>query len=472
MSTYLFYDLETTGLNRAFDQILQFAAIRTNMSFTEIDRLEICIKLRPDVIMSPHAIITHRIPLKEALSGRTEYDAIREIHTLLNEPGTISIGYNSLGFDDEFLRFSFHRNLLSPYTHQYSSGCRRMDLLPITTMYSLYNRGAILWPEKNGKPSLKLEDLSLANNLASGRAHDAMTDVEATVALARKLHVSRDMWDYLAQAFIKDVDRKRMDQLPPRIQTGQGIHSLGLIVGAEFGSEQNYQVPVISIGNSLPYPNQTLWLRVDLPEIQDTTPETIPDTTWVIRKKHGEPGLLLPPLDRYWKIMEEDRRSITEKNLEWIKSKPDILKDIMSYHQEFRYPFIPDLDADAALYQAGFLPREAEALCKRFHLLSNDQKMELVSSFPTSETRILAARVIARNFPEYGSPQIQLEFEDYMNRLAPKNPEDAMLDYRGEKRRTPADAMSDIDELTASSDLDDEQLTLLEDLKQYINDTF
>jgi len=470
MATYLFYDLETTGLNRAFDQVIQFAAIRTDMSFAETDRHEIRIKLRPDVIVSPHAIITHRVPIKDALSGTPEYDATRNIHALFNEPGTISIGYNSLGFDDEFLRFSFHRNLLPPYTHQFSNGCRRMDLLPITTMYTLYNRDAIHWPLKNGKPSLKLEDLSMANHLAPGRAHDAMTDVEAALSLARKLHAGRDMWNYLARAFIKDVDRQRMDQLPPCIQTGQGIHRLGLMIGAEFGSEQNYQVPVISIGNSSPYANQTLWLRVDLPDIQDTTPETIPDTTWVIRKKCGEPGLLLPPLERYWKILEESRRHSTEKNLEWIKSHPDIMKDIISYHREFRYPFIPDLDADAALYQAGFLPREAEVLCNKFHSTPNSEKRELVSSFPTKETRILAARVIARNFPEHGSPQIQSEFEDYMKRLVPKNPEDALLDYRGQKRRTPADAMSDIEKLTESSDLDDEQLALLADLKRHIKD--
>jgi exodeoxyribonuclease I len=69
MSTYLFYDLETTGLNRAFDQVLQFAAIRTDMSFNEIDRHEIRIKLRPDVIISPYAIITHRIPIRSNQSN-------------------------------------------------------------------------------------------------------------------------------------------------------------------------------------------------------------------------------------------------------------------------------------------------------------------------------------------------------------------------------------------------------------------
>src|SRR3990167_7228256 len=109
--TYLFYDIETTGLNKCFDQVLQFAAIRTTMDFEEIDRTELRITLRPDVIPHPQAIITHRLGINDLSTGITEYDATQKIHALLNTPGTISVGYNSLGFDDEFLRFSFYRNL-------------------------------------------------------------------------------------------------------------------------------------------------------------------------------------------------------------------------------------------------------------------------------------------------------------------------------------------------------------------------
>ncbi|MBW1892259.1 MAG: exodeoxyribonuclease I [Deltaproteobacteria bacterium] len=472
MSTYLFYDLETTGLNRAFDQVLQFAAIKTDMSFNEIDRHEIRIRLRPDVIISPHAIITHRIPIHDAASGIPEFEATQQIHALLNEPGTISLGYNSLGFDDEFLRFSFHRNLLPPYTHQYSNGCRRMDILPITVIYKLYNRDILTWPDNNGKPSLKLEDLSAANNLASGRSHDAMTDVEATRELARKLQNSHKMWDYLAESFIKNVDQKRVNQLPVSFQTGEGIHRLGLMTGSEFGAKLGYQVPVLSIGNSIPYANQSLWLRTDLPELKTAESENISDTTWVIRKKYGEPGIILPPLERYWKCIDKERRQCAEENLEWLKSNPDMLQRIISYHREFRYPFIPDIDADAALYQAGFLPREAEVLCRKFHLSSNGEKAELIASFPTHETRILAGRVIARNYPEYASNNIQTKFSHYMKCINPENPDDAIIDYRGEKRRTPSSALADIDQLKKSSELgpklDNEQIELIKDLEQYI----
>jgi len=94
-ASYLFYDIETTGLNRAFDQVLQFAAIRTDLQFNEIDRRSIRIRLRPDVIPSPQAILTNRIATRDFSSGQSEYEAVAEIHGLMNQPGTISIGYNT-----------------------------------------------------------------------------------------------------------------------------------------------------------------------------------------------------------------------------------------------------------------------------------------------------------------------------------------------------------------------------------------
>ncbi len=472
MNSYLFYDLETSGLNKAFDQIIQFAAIRTDMQLNEIERYNFLVKLRPDVIPSPKALITHKIPISKTMTGISEYEAAKKIHRLMNAPGTISLGYNTLRFDDEFLRFTFHRNLLPPYTHQYNHGCRRMDLFPITIMFRLYREKVLSWPSRNGKPSLKLEDVNNENRLATGAAHDALVDVEATLALTRCFIKESDMWNYLSGQFLKEVDRQRAESLPVSFQNDPFNHTHGILISGEFGADMQFQAPVLFIGGSIPYSNQTLWLRMDLPELRETTMDSIHETTWVIRKRFGEPGILLPPLERYISIIEKNRMVEYNKNFEWIRSNIGIFNSIIKYHQQFRYPEIPNLDADAALYQMGFHSHKTEALCREFHLASFTGKLKLIHQFQTPETKTLAGRILARNFSEVLPKEIETQFALYLSRVNPESPESALVDYKGEMRTTPAAALMDIQKIKTEEKMEPTQLKLLDELETYLTQTF
>jgi exodeoxyribonuclease-1 len=472
VNSYLFYDIETTGLNKAFDQVLQFAAIRTDMTLKEIDRHVIMLRLRPDIICSPRAMITNRISVKDSMTGLCEYEAIREIHNLMNETGTISLGYNSLGFDDEFLRFSFYRNLLPPYTHQFNNACGRMDLLPITIIYWLFKRKSLNWPQKDGKLTLKLEHLNTANQLAAGYAHDALVDVEATVELARKFFVEIETWSYVRGYFDKATDANRTEKLPVALSTDAGKHRKGLLVSAEYGADLRYMIPVLSIGNSIPYNNQSLWLRLDQPQLCETTSETIPESIWVTRKKFGEPGILLPPYKRYWKYLDPDRAKCVKKNEFWLMSNDELFQKIIQYHREYRYPSVPDLDVDAALYEIGFLSRQEQKLCRRFHAAPQDDKIKIATRFPSSEMREIASRLLCRNYPENLPKQFEMNFVGYMQRVNPRCKKDALLDYKGNRRTTPIDAISEIHELKREYNLDSVQLELLDELENYINQKF
>ena len=471
-SSYLFYDIESTGLNKAFDQVLEFAAIRTDQRLNELESHTISVNLRPDVIPSPRAILTNRILVSDLAKGMREYEATEKIHRLMNEPGTVSLGYNTLGFDDEFLRFSFHRNLLPPYTHQFKNGCRRMDLYPMAVLYWLYKRDVITWPEIDGKPSLKLEHIGSANRMVSGQAHEAMVDVATTVELARRFYKKKRMWQYLEGYFDKQTDAHRMQALPIAFQSGAGDHYQALVVGGEFGPEQHYQVPVISIGTSRPYSNQTLWLRMDLPQLRQTTADTISETSWIIRKRMGEPGILLPPQDRYWRLIGEERCAIFEENLRWLQENSDIFQKIITYYREFRYAFIPNLDPDASLYQIGFYSRPDEKLCRKFHQASLDQKATIISQFTNPDARVLAGRILYRNYPETILGEYEQEHHGYMKRVNPLKEEDTLVDYRGKKRTTPSGALAKINQLKQAGDLDDHQQQLLDDLEAYIKTKF
>ena len=470
--TYLFYDIETTGLNKAFDQVLQFAAIRTDRHLNEIDRHAIKIQLRPDVIPSPSAIITNRISVDSFKSGLCEFDAIRQIHQLINQPETISLGYNSLGFDDEFLRFSFHRNLLPPYTHQYLHGCCRMDLLPMAVMFWLYRRAAITWPQINGKPSLKLEHIREANQLVGGASHDATVDVEATVELARRFFKNKKMWNYLMGYFEKETDAHRIDEIPASFQSALGKHRKALMVSSEYGPQLMYQVPVLSIGNSIPYSNQTLWLRLDLPELKETQADAIDETTWIVRKRYGEPGILLPSSHRYVKLVSDARKAIVAENLNWLQSNPTRFQQIASYHRKYTYPYIANLEPEAALYQIGFFTRSDEKLFKNFQTAALEEKEKIVDRLTSQDARTLAIRLLCRNYPTRISKNLAREFEIYMRRVNPIRQEEAMVDYKGEPRLTPSGALSEIKRLKKAARLDKNQVQLLDDLQNYIKSKF
>jgi exodeoxyribonuclease-1 len=470
--TYLFYDIETTGLNKAFDQVLRFAAIRTDRQLNEIERYTIKIQLRPDVIPSPGAIITNRLSIEDLTNGLHEFEAIRQIHQIMNTPDTIGLGYNTLGFDDEFLRFSFHRNLLPPYTHQYRHGCRRMDLLPMAVMFWLYRKEVITWPQINGKPSLKLEHLRETNQLTAGPSHDAAVDVGATMELTRRFIRDRQMWDYLLGYFEKETDAHRVDEIPNSFQSALGEHRKGLMVSSEYGPQLMYQVPVLSIGNSIPYSNQTLWLRLDLPALKETKANTIDDSTWIVRKRYGEPGIILPPHQRYWKFLSAERKTIVSENLKWLQSNPAIFQQIVSYHRDYSYPFIPNLDPEAALYQIGFFTRSDEKLFKEFQTAQLEVKERIINRLSNEDARTLAKRLLCRNYPKNLPENITEEFEAYLRRVNPLHEDEAIVDYKGEPRLTPSVALAEIKRLKKSARLDNHQVELLDDLKKYIKINF
>jgi exodeoxyribonuclease I len=458
--SYLFYDIETSGLNKCFDQVLQFAAIRTDLELNEIERHEILVKLNPDTVISPQAVLVHQLIPEKLKSGVCEYEAMCEIHRLLNTPGTISLGYNTLGFDDEFLRFSFYRNLLTPYTHQYANNCSRMDLYPITAMYYLFKPEVLSWPKIAEKITLKLEHLSTHNKLANGKAHDAMTDVEAALALAKLLRKEQKMWEYLCGCFNKKIDLDRLAKLTFSF----GVYRHALLVDGVFGAEKFYQCPVIGFGAHSHYKNQSLWLRLDSLQLTETTPDNIPEKTFVYRKRFGEQPILLPLNERFGKYVSDEHHQLIVRNVDWLQKNPRLFQDIIRYHKEYKYPEVPNLDVDAALYQNGFIKEYEQSMCDRFHADDLQEKVKLVERFTNPNLRTQAIRVLGRNYHEVLSGDYQEEFDNYLLKIKSGKP---IIDYRGESRLTPQVALAEIKQLREKGGLSDAQLNLLEELSKF-----
>ncbi len=459
--TYLFYDIETTGLNKCFDQILQFAAIRTDQDLNEVERHEMQVRLNTDVIPHPAAIITHRINLDTMRQGKQEIEAIREIHELVNTPNTISIGYNSLGFDDEFLRFSFYRNLLSPYTHQYDNQCSRADLYPMTALCYLFQNSVLNWPMQDGKISLKLENLSKANHLAEGQAHTAMVDVEACLALAKRFALQKEFWKYALGFFDRKIDLQRHQQLSTFSVDSSHAYPEAILIHGNFGFDNAFQIPALCLGAHRHYRNQLLWLALDSDTLSSTTSHSIPETTRAIRKKAGEPPFSMP-FSRHQ--LSTDRIKKVEHNKKWIQSNPNLFQQIGDYHQHYTYPSVPNVDPNAALYEIGFPAPQETFLFKRFHLSEIDEKEKIALSLPNPIHREQAIRILGRHYPDSLSPMNKRLFEEYLNQLQ-KN---SLIDFRGQPSLNANNALHEINRLETDINLDNEQRTLLADFKRYL----
>ena len=186
--TFLWHDYETFGANARRDRPAQFAAIRTDADLNEIgEPMMLYCQPAPDFLPDPQScLITGITPQICLQRGVPETEFAAQIEHAFSQPGTIGVGYNTIRFDDEITRFMFWRNLIDPYAREWQNGCGRWDLLDVVrTTYALRPEG-IAWPSKpEGGPSFRLEDLSRENGLLHEAAHDALSDVRATIALAR-----------------------------------------------------------------------------------------------------------------------------------------------------------------------------------------------------------------------------------------------------------------------------------------------
>ncbi len=187
--TFFWYDLETFGLDSRSDRVAQFAGIRTDKDLKEIDEpVVLYCRLSDDYLPDPLAcLITYITPDVVAEKGVNESEFFGQINAILSQPYTCAVGYNSLRFDDEFIRNGFFRNFIDPYKREYANGNSRWDILDLVRAAHDLRPEGIVWPikEETGNPSFKLTDLTQANAIAHTHAHDALSDVRATIEVAR-----------------------------------------------------------------------------------------------------------------------------------------------------------------------------------------------------------------------------------------------------------------------------------------------
>ncbi|MFM9914775.1 MAG: exodeoxyribonuclease I [Rhizobacter sp.] len=207
--SFFWHDYETFGVVPRRDRPAQFAGVRTDADLTEIDE-PVTLYCQPplDSLPDPEScLLTGITPQVCAERGVPEHAFAATIEAQLARPGTVGVGYNSIRFDDEVTRFLFWRNLIDPYAREWQNQCGRWDLLDVVRCAYALRPDGIQWPKHDdGRPSFKLEHLTAANGLAHEAAHDALSDVRATIALARLIKDRQPkLWDFCLRLRRKDA---------------------------------------------------------------------------------------------------------------------------------------------------------------------------------------------------------------------------------------------------------------------------
>ena len=213
--SFLFYDLETFGADPRRSRIAQFAAVRTTPALEVIDDpISFFVQPADDLLPSPTATLITGITPQQALrQGVNEAEAFARIADEMGRPETCTLGYNSLRFDDEFVRHGLFRNFHEPYEREWRGGNSRWDLLDVMRLIHALRPDGIVWPKReDGATSFKLEQLALANHVREGDAHEALSDVHATIGLARLMKQAQPrLWEYALQLRDKRFAARLLD---------------------------------------------------------------------------------------------------------------------------------------------------------------------------------------------------------------------------------------------------------------------
>lgn len=430
--TFLWFDLETFGRSPRTSRIAQFAGLRTNAELEIVDEPSM-LYCRPalDLLPSPEAtLITGITPQRARSEGLIEPAFLARVHEALAQPGTCAVGYNSLRFDDEHIRHALYRNFFDPYLREYARGNSRWDLLDLARLLYALRPEGIEWPKRDdGLPSFKLEHLARANGCGHSRAHDALSDVEALIDLARVFRRAQPrMWNYYygfrrkqrALGLLDVANMTPVLHVSGMFSAEYGCAAIvapiaehpvvpGRIIAFDLGSDPQ---PLLELEPD-EIADRLYTAQADLPEgeqrvaLKEIHPNRCPA---LVELRHvGEPELERLKLDRARAMRRHAQLLGTPGLAEKVRA---VFARVRSYGND---------DADGALY-AGFLPDADRA---QFEALRRSRPEQLASFEPRlrdARLKELLFRYRARNWPQTLSLAEQTRWHEYLQRrLAPES---------------------------------------------------
>lgn len=388
---------------------MQFAAIRTDLNLAPVAEpvIHYCQPVE-DILPHPMAtLVTGITPQQAQGDGVPEPNFAAAIEAEFSRPGTCGAGYNSIRFDDEVTRFTLYRNFYDPYAREWRNGNSRWDIIDMVRMAYALKPEVLVWAEREpGVPSFKLEELTKANGIAHESAHDALSDVQATIALAKLIkNRAPDFYDYCWKLRSKDF-------VLQRLQINE--HHPFLHVSSRFPAKQGCLAIVAPLLRMKSNANAVLVfdLSSDPSELSDLDVDTIRERVFTPADQLPEGQKRLPlkllhmnrsPMIAPIAMLSDQRAGELGVNKAWCEENWRNLGDVASYaprlQQAFAQEFEAASDPELALYE-GFIPDQDRQLCEKVRTAGPNQLSE--ETFPFSDHRLaeLLFRYRARFFPE------------------------------------------------------------------------
>jgi len=422
-ASFFFYDLETSGLDPRTSRIMQFAGIRTDMELNPIgEPYNILVKLSEDTLPSPEALMVTGITPQQTLAdGYTEAEFSKLLFEEIFTPDTITVGFNNIRFDDEFIRYHFWRNFYDPYEWCWKNGCSRWDMLDVVRMTRALRPEGIVWPEVDGKATNRLELLTKENGIDHFKAHDALSDVEALIAVTKLIKKKQpQLYGYL----LKMRDKNEVKKLVNTDDRQPFVYTSGRYEAEHDKTTVAYPLTSGKNGNVVVYD-----LRYDPSPFLGMSEQELRDklyTPWEERQIEGFLPLAVKELQYNrapavaplgvleqadgWKKIHLDIAEI-EKNKALLAGAPHFAENIRSIFEN-RKEFKKPADPEAQLYD-GFL-NDRDRL--RVETVRNASARELADFHPEFSDERLAPLLLhykARNYPSSLSQDEAIAWEKW-----------------------------------------------------------
>lgn len=430
--TFFFYDLETSGLNHRYDRIMQFAGQRTDMNLNPIgEPVNILVKMTEDALPSPTAIAVTKITPQDTLrDGISEAEFVKYVQEEIFTPNTIAVGYNTVRFDDEFMRAIFWRNFYDAYEWEWKDGRSRWDLLDVVRFTRALRPDGINWPvTEDGKATNRLELLTKENGLSHEHAHDALSDVYATIAVAKMiLQKQPKLFNFLLKIRDKKEVKKyvNLDDKQPFVYASGKYSSKfeKTTVAFPLTSSRNGNVLVYDLRYNLEEILSADNTGVDV--VLEDSSEKLPDKSFfpIVKELCFNKCPAVAPIsvldDAAWSRIGLNKELI-ESNLKILMAHPDFAEKMRTRNEEL--PEFPKAtEPELALYD-GFLNDTDKIKVEAVRNASPDRLADFHPDFDDTRLPELLLHYKGRNFPRTLSEPEAKEWEEYRrNRLAAQAP--------------------------------------------------